>query len=458
MESRKQPRAAYEVPTYEAPADAGWFHFLHGNVPGHQIDFIYRHTVPRGPLSRQHFGHLVRILQYIEPRDPREQAFAIGNLSRDDTQHEPGHGGIALILSLRVHGARDHAGREDPSFSHAVVGVDREFDADAFATAALAFRRQLVESTRMTADGVGFYHAYTSCGEDPLRAGALLHSYVADFENLPTLRASRFSLQWTARGIVQPKRIVIVHADGLPFEELVHDAARIAAILYTSDVRWTMLSNGREEDLPNGTTIRFVPASVGACAEEGVVVHRLEDLPAEAEALAWHLFQAKPVGRFAGAKERRPWRDEATKGDDIEVTIDESPREEATKPMTRRSRRWFVMALPIVLVLGVVYGAWFAREQGAEPVAVVKNPPPTSKQGPPPVEHLKQDPAPMASGKPVETSEPTTPATPVSATTAGNTKKPNPGRKGKTPSPKNDKCKSDLDDCTRGQRQDSGGL
>src|SRR5689334_6842305 len=106
MEPKTRPQGAYEVPTYDAPVGAAWFHFLHGNVPGHQIDFIYRHVVPWEALSRQHFGHLVRILRYVEPRDRNEQAFVIGNLSRDDTQHEPGRGGIAIVLGLRVHGAR----------------------------------------------------------------------------------------------------------------------------------------------------------------------------------------------------------------------------------------------------------------------------------------------------------------------------------------------------------------
>jgi len=134
----------YSVPTYQAP-QADWYHFLHGNVPGHQIDFIYRADVPQGPLTRQHFSHLARLMKYIEPRHGSQQAFAIGNLSRDDTQYEPGHGGIALIFGLRVKGAVDHAGRQDPPFCHAVACVDRQLDTASIHAAATRFHEQLLD-------------------------------------------------------------------------------------------------------------------------------------------------------------------------------------------------------------------------------------------------------------------------------------------------------------------------
>src|SRR5688572_9540024 len=94
--------SGYAVPTYRATEDTPWYHFLHGNVPGHQIDFMYRPEVPQGALSRQHFSHLARLMKYIEPQTNAAYAFAIGNLSRDDTQYEPGHGGLALLFGLRI--------------------------------------------------------------------------------------------------------------------------------------------------------------------------------------------------------------------------------------------------------------------------------------------------------------------------------------------------------------------
>ena len=78
----------YIVPSYKAAEGAAWYHFLHGNVPGHQIDFMYRPEVPQGSLTRQHFSHLARLMKYIEPQTNSDYAFAIANLSRDDTQYE----------------------------------------------------------------------------------------------------------------------------------------------------------------------------------------------------------------------------------------------------------------------------------------------------------------------------------------------------------------------------------
>ena len=98
MDGHEERAHAYLVPSSRASADAAWYHFLHGNVPGHQIDFIYRPEVPQGPLTRQHFSHLARLMKYIEPQSNARCAFAVGNLSRDDTQYEPGHGGLALIF------------------------------------------------------------------------------------------------------------------------------------------------------------------------------------------------------------------------------------------------------------------------------------------------------------------------------------------------------------------------
>ena len=76
----------YDVPTYKASPDVPWYHFLHGNVPGHQIDFIYRPEIPAGPVTPQHFSHLARFVKYIEPRRRVAFAFAIPNISRDEPQ------------------------------------------------------------------------------------------------------------------------------------------------------------------------------------------------------------------------------------------------------------------------------------------------------------------------------------------------------------------------------------
>jgi hypothetical protein len=290
MEMQAAP-VGYAVPTYEAPEGAAWYHFLHGNVPGHQIDFMYRPEVPQGSLTRQHFSHLARLVRYIEPRAGSTYAFAIGNLSRDDTQYEPGHGGVALIFGLRIRGAKDHAGRQDPPFSHAAAAIARHLDEAALFEAALAFYHKLLPDEESRAEGSGWYHTYVQHAQNPDALLPLLRAYAADFDDLPAPGPSRLGLRWTAQGTTQPKRIVIAFADGTPFAAIAQCAARIAGVLVESDIRWTVISNGREADVPGGVSVRLLPLrEMGP--EEGPVF-RLEEVPLEAEAIAQKLFGAQ---------------------------------------------------------------------------------------------------------------------------------------------------------------------
>lgn len=285
--------AVYSVPTYQAPSDAIWHHFLHGNVPGHQIDFMYRPEVPSGQLSQQHFSHLARFVKYIEPRRGCPYAFAIGNLSRDDTQYEPGHGGIALIFGLRIQGAKDHAGRQDPPFCHATAIVDRHLDEQHIHAAATAFSAKLLAKRNGVTAGSAFYHDYLRLGQHPLLVQTLLRRYVNEFDELPDLPQSQLGLRWTVEGTMAPKRVTIVHTDRVPFEVIAACGARVAAVLVESDIRWTCITNGRESDIAGGTTVRFVPESDAAGENGGEVVLRLDEVPEDLGELALKLFGAR---------------------------------------------------------------------------------------------------------------------------------------------------------------------
>jgi hypothetical protein len=292
MGQPRQQGEGYVVPSYRAPDDTAWYHFLHGNVPGHQIDFIYRAEVPQGALSRQHFSHLSRLMKYIEPQTNGRFAFAIGNLSRDDTQYEPGHGGLALIFGLRIQGVTDHAGRQDPPFAHGIAAIDRALDASALLASANAFHRHVLDA----ADAESLYRAYVrGAAEGPARLLGILEGYVDRFGDLPRPAASDLSAAWTTAGTPQPRRIVIAHDDGVPFTVLAPVATQIAAILYRSDIRWTVISNGREDDVPNGVTIRFLPRSVLTASDAAGPLHELSDLPPDEASLARALFGAMPI-------------------------------------------------------------------------------------------------------------------------------------------------------------------
>ncbi|WP_437753065.1 hypothetical protein [Sorangium sp. So ce1389] len=287
------PVTGYVVPTYEAAPGEVWYHFLHGNVPGHQIDFMYRPDVPQGPLTQQHFSHLTQLINYIEPRSRREYAFAIGNLSRDDTQHEPGHGGVALLFGLRIHGAKDHAGRQDPPFCHAIAAIDRHLDAAGFLEVALSFHRKLLPGVDSEASGSGWYHTYVRYGQNADALLPILRGYVTDFTDLPAPKPSRLRLRWTVAGADHPRRVVIVHGPDEPFDAIAACAARIASVLVESDIRWTAISNGREADMLGGVSVRFVPEHE-ARAEAGRVL-RLGDVPHDPKEVAEQLFGAQEV-------------------------------------------------------------------------------------------------------------------------------------------------------------------
>jgi hypothetical protein len=329
-------QAGYVVPTYQEADHTPWYHFLHGNVPGHQIDFMYRAEVPQGPLTRQHFSHLARLMKYIEPQAGCPYAFAIGNLSRDDTQHEPGHGGVALMFGLRIQGVTDHAGRQDPPFAHAVAAIDRDLDRTELLATAGVFHRHVLAA----AQSAEWYRSYVRCAaEAPAGMTEALEEYVAEFSDLPSPPPSSLGLKWTVGESTPPPRIVIVHDDDAPFGMIAACAAKIAAVLFPSDIRWSAISNGREADLPNGVTVRLVAASNVTAADEARGVHRIEEVPDDEEEIAQQLFGAgsatvveKPVARG--------WRDKyagANAGGDESSADVQRASYAAEAPMSRRT-------------------------------------------------------------------------------------------------------------------------
>lgn len=304
MKSTKRSAENRHVPTYKLEEGAQWFHFLHGNVPGHQIDYIIRPEIPQGPLTPQHFSHLSRLMKYIEPRHANAYAFAIANLSRDDTQYEPGHGGIALIFGLRIQGAKDHAGRQDPPFCHATAAINRHLDGPMLHAAAIEFYRKLLPNNGSQAEGSGWYHSYVQCAQNANALDPLLKSYLADFNSLPIPGPSGLSLCWTVEGTTPPRRVVIVYADETDFDTLARCMAQIAQVVVESDIKWTAISNGRESDVAGGLTVRFVPQSEMVSEAGDVVVINLEEVPENAADIANQLFHARAVVRTKPSADR----------------------------------------------------------------------------------------------------------------------------------------------------------
>jgi hypothetical protein len=310
MSSSSEARPRYVVPRYSAPEDAIWYHVLHGNVPGYQIDFMYCPEVPHGAFTQNHFGHLARLMKYIEPRARAPYAFALGNLSRDDVQHEPGHGGIALIFGLRVEGVLDHAGRAMPPYAHGIVAIDRALDASALRDAALRLHQHLLLEERESHEDMSgrLYRRYArAVRQHPGTVERLLRRYIDGFEALPQPGPSHLGWSFLADESALPERITIVHPDDEPFARIADVTARLGAMLYRSNIRWTTISSGREFDIPGGVSVRFVSASEATSDPVGLVVP-IDDVPEDEATMAQTLFGARPRASIAPPA-RVGWRE-----------------------------------------------------------------------------------------------------------------------------------------------------
>lgn len=287
-------RPAYQIPRYRAPDDTAFYHFLHGTVPGHQIDFMICPEVPQGALQQTHFGHLTRLIRYIEPRQGATFGFALGNLSRDDVQHEPGHGGVAILFALRVPGVTDHAGRNMPPYAHGIVAVDRSLEYVQLVEAMIRLHRRFIEREDAEHRRGEFYRTYVRImmQEAPEVAEAFLGNAITEIADIPRPPRSKLGFDFEIDpDAPPPARIHVVHEDSESFSTLAHYAALMGAALYRSNVKWTSITTGREIDIAGGTSVCFVPAS-----EEHTVrgpVHRLDDLPEDEGELILRLFGAR---------------------------------------------------------------------------------------------------------------------------------------------------------------------
>lgn len=301
--------AGYEPLRYRAEDDAPWYHVLHGNVPEHQIDFMYGPEVPQGALTPTHFSHLARLMKYIEPQTSDAHAFAIGNLSRDDTQHEAGHGAIALIFAFRIGGATDHAGRGRPPFAHGILAIDREVRRESLLEAITSFHRQAMEGGEAGSPADAFYRAYVRAVlERPDGVRGVVERYVEAFRDLPRLPRSDLPWAWVADAGAQPRRVAIVHDDGEPFGAIASVASRLAAVLFRSNLRWTAITTGREADIPGGLSVRLVAERDVAAEDLKGRLLRIKEVPEDEAELARAVFGARPYGaetpRAVGWRER----------------------------------------------------------------------------------------------------------------------------------------------------------
>ena len=79
-----------------------WLHYLHGNVPGHQLDWIARPQGQPGGVTPQHVQHLLDLIQVHDVPSAGDVTLTFANLSLKDTTHRPGYGGLGIVAHFRM--------------------------------------------------------------------------------------------------------------------------------------------------------------------------------------------------------------------------------------------------------------------------------------------------------------------------------------------------------------------
>lgn len=229
--------AGYLAPEYAPDTGSLWYHVLYGHVPGHQLDVIYRPKVPHESLRPPHFGNLRAVIVDVFRAPPAErQSFALANLSLNDPDHRPGHGGIALLTGARVKDIRDHAGRIEPVFEHAALVVDQPLDAEGLHRACQEF----LEFFGIW--GPNWYRNYYQA-KDTERL-TLLSKYVGYFTELSSPAGGTPQRRWKpAAGVdtLPYNQIVIRHDPETPIFQLLRPAAQLATFLYYTKIRWNFI-------------------------------------------------------------------------------------------------------------------------------------------------------------------------------------------------------------------------
>src|SRR5262249_26732089 len=152
-----------------------------------------------------------------------------------------------------------HAGRGNPPFAHGIISVDRQLSLVSLLESAMSFYRHVMHAADTASSADAFYREYLrAVDESPQRVTDVLHRYVESFGDMPLPPRSTLQWDWVAEEGAQPKRVVIVHGDNEPFGVIAHTAAKLASLLYRSNIKWTSITSGRDVDIPGGVSIRIV--------------------------------------------------------------------------------------------------------------------------------------------------------------------------------------------------------
>lgn len=292
---------------YPVSADARWLHYLHGNVPGHQLDWICRPARGAGKATPQHVQHLLDLIQIHDVPTAGEFSLTLGNLSLKDSTWRPGHGAIGLVLHFRLPQSVDHGGRRNPRFVHAAALVDHPVTGNLLESAVRTLLSATVGDREAPDRPVDTWYArYLAC-PDEAEASAVLTAYLASFGPLPLGPISRQDSTWTLmEGAGLPREVRVAcgtRPDGR-WEAVLHAMCGLAAVLYHSNVPWGAITTStRSRGGDEGLVLRF--SFEGPSGRGGELPIDFDDLPSEPDVLARALLpvQLQPVERYVAMSE-----------------------------------------------------------------------------------------------------------------------------------------------------------
>ena len=244
---------------YAAPADTVWYHFFFGHIPRHKQDLIYSPLVPHEELRPVHYSHLGEHMRALDCVGSGAFALVFANLSRHDSRFVPTQGGLGVALAVRVAEVVDHAGRSGAAFAHGVATVKRRFTAGDLEMVATQLRRHMV-ARGPTLAGIDAYRAYYEAGQTaPSEAEGFLRRYMATIGDLPRGETGPPASYWGVEGTGPHSQILITYSDADSEDAIFGSAARLAALLAQSDVRWSAIGIGCKNPLTEPVSILFAP-------------------------------------------------------------------------------------------------------------------------------------------------------------------------------------------------------
>ncbi|MCB9744026.1 MAG: hypothetical protein H6740_15605 [Alphaproteobacteria bacterium] len=237
-----------------------WALGLHGNVPGHQLDWIQRPELEGAGLRPHQLAQLMALIRDHDVPSPERATLTLGNLSRGLSKQGPGRDAMGLVCHFRVASRLDHGGRLNPRFVTAAV-----FTGPTLSPAALsAALEHLMGATgareagaRRAADA--WYARYVDVAQAGADVAPLVEELLHRLE-IPSDEQAGGDEGWGPRdGATLPQRLVVTCEDELA-REATEFMAHVAWMLSRSTLSWHSVTTSRAlVQLDEGLVVQVLP-------------------------------------------------------------------------------------------------------------------------------------------------------------------------------------------------------